>query len=88
MTTIQPIIVPTKGEGTIFQIEALSFPMNPKSVVFYWQVFKVETIEDQEIFTSLLQGNLTMNAETYSQWNNDDNFVIDWACKILKFVII
>jgi len=35
-----------------------------------------------------LQGNITMDAETYSQWNNDDNFVIQWACNLLNFVII
>jgi hypothetical protein len=84
MTTIQPIIVPTKGEGTIFQIDALNFPMNPTSVVFYWQVLSVT----DETYTSVLQGNLTMNSETYSQWNNDDNFVIQWACNLLNFVII
>jgi hypothetical protein len=84
MTHIQPITVPTKGEGTIFQISALNFPMNPTSVTFYWQVLSVQ----DDTFNSVLEGNLSMDAETYSQWNNDDNFVIDWACNLLNFVII
>jgi hypothetical protein len=84
MTQIQPIIVPTKGEGTIFQISALNFPMNPTSVTFYWQVLSVQ----DDTFNSVLEGNLSMDAETYSQWNNDDNFVINWACNLLNFVII
>jgi hypothetical protein len=88
MTQIQPISVPTKGEGTIFQISALNFPMNPTSVVFYWQVLSVETIEDKDNYTSVLEGNLSMDSETYAQWNNDDNFVIQWACNLLNFVII
>ena len=88
MTQIQPISVPTKGEGTLFQISALNFPMNPSSVTFYWQVLSVATIEDKETYTSVLEGNLSMDSETYAQWNNDDNFVIQWACNLLNFVII
>lgn len=89
MTHIQPIIVPTKGEGTLFQIVALNFPMNPQSVTFYWQVFTSEIQNDIEVLgTCVLDGNLTMDAETYSQWNNDDNFVIQWACNLLNFVIV
>jgi hypothetical protein len=84
MTHIQPITIPTKGEGTLFQISALNFPMNPTSVTFYWQVLSV-TLDS---YTSVLEGNLSMDAETYSQWNNDDNFVINWACNLLNFVII
>ena len=87
MTTIQPIQIPTKGEGTIFQISALNFPMNPTSVTFYWQVLSVTTTDEIDTYTSVLEGNLSMDAETYSQWNNDDNFVIQWACNLLNFVI-
>lgn len=84
MTHIQPIQIPTKGEGTLFQISALNFPMNPTSVTFYWQVLSVT----EDSFNSVLEGNVSMDAETYSQWNNDDNFVINWACNLLNFVII
>lgn len=80
MTTIQPITVPTKGIGTEFQISALNFPMNPTSVSFYWQVFTEEN-------TPILEGNLTMDQETYLQWGSNDSFVIDWACNLLGFVI-
>lgn len=89
MTTIKPISVPTKGIGTLFQIVALNFPMNPESVTFYWQVFEANEIENEVTFGSqVLEGNLTMDKETYSQWNNDDNFVIEWACNLLNFEIV
>lgn len=81
MTQIQPISIPTKGVGSIFQIEALNFPMNPKSVTFYWQVFNKE-------FLTLLDGNITMDEQTYNQWGNNDEFVIQWACDLLGFIII
>ena len=81
MTNIQPISIPTKGEGNLFQIQALNFPMNPTSVTFYWQVL------DEELAT-LLDGNLTMDADTYNQWSNNDEFVIQWACDLLGFTII
>lgn len=89
MTTIQPINVPTKGEGNLFQITALNFPMNPQSVTFYWQVFASEIIEDILTPTQcVIDGNITMDSETYSQWGNNDEFVIHWACNLLNFEIV
>jgi len=81
MTKIEPIIVPTKGEGNLFVISALSFVMNPENVTFFWQVL------DKNEFP-IIEGNIAMDCQTYSQWNNDDNFVINWACKMLNFVIV
>ena len=85
MTTIKPISVPTKGIGILFQIVALNFPMNPESVTFYWQVFEAN---EGNFGSQVLEGNLTMDKETYSRWNNDDNFVIEWACNLLNFEIV
>lgn len=89
MTTIQPINVPTKGIGNLFQLTALNFPMNPQSVTFYWQVFTSEIIEDISTPTNcIIDGNITMDADTYSQWGNNDEFCIQWACNLLNFVIV
>lgn len=88
MTHIQPIEVPTKGQGKLFNIIALNFPMNPQSVTFYWQVFGSKIVEDVEVPTEcVVDGNLTMDQETYNQWSNSDEFVIQWACEKLGFVI-
>lgn len=81
MTQIEKIQIPTKGEGSLFTISALNFPMNPTSVTFYWQVFTNEEVQ-------VLEGNLTMDSETYNQWSNNDEFVIQWACNLLGFNII
>lgn len=89
MTQIKPITVPTKGIGNLFQLTALNFAMNPESVTFYWQVFASEIIEDVLTPTTcIIDGNITMDAETYSQWDNNDEFCIQWVCNLLNFVIV
>lgn len=89
MTRIQPIHVPTKGNGELFQLTALNFPMNPQSVTFYWQVFSIQLVEETiQLSECVLDGNLTMDSETYSQWGNNDTFCIQWACEELGFTII
>jgi hypothetical protein len=69
---IQPVIVPTKGTGTQFFLQSGNFPMFPTNVSFYWQV---QTTEG----TTVLDGNLYMDEQTYNGWSNDDNYAIDWA---------
>lgn len=88
MTHIQPINVPTKGTGEFFQLTALNFPMNPQSVTFYWQVFSSQIVNDTPVpGQCIIDGNLTMDAETYQQWGNNDQFCIEWACEQLGFTI-
>ena len=77
MIKIQPIIVPTKGEGNTFVIGAMNFLMNPENVTFFWQI-------TNDNFEIILEGYITMNSETYSQWNDDDNFVVNWALNELN----
>ena len=90
MTEIQPVTVPTKGVGKYFDIIALNFPMDPQSVTFYWQVFSEVTDEkgDKIIGQCILDGNLTMDQQTYSGWGENDQYVINWACNELGFTII
>ena len=90
MTEIQPVIVPTKGAGKYFDIIALNFPMDPQSVTFYWQVFSQVTNEDAALVPGqcILDGNLTMDQQTYAGWGTNDEYVIDWACDQLGFVIV
>jgi len=90
MIKIQDEVVPTKGTGKYFQIQALNFPMNPTSVSFYWQLFNEETIQNgEETVTgrgvSILDGNLSMDETTYASWASDDSYVIDWALNELGF---
>jgi hypothetical protein len=90
MIKIQDEIIPTKGVGKYFQIQALNFPMNPTAVSFYWQLFNEETIQNgEETVTgrgvSILDGNLSMSETEYAGWGSDDNYVIDWALNKLGF---
>jgi hypothetical protein len=85
MTQIQPIQVPTKGVGTQFEIRSNGYTINPNKPeppTFYWQVFS----EQYQI--PVLEGNINMDVETYSQWGTDDEFVIQWACNQLGFIIV
>jgi hypothetical protein len=93
MIKIQDEIVPTKGIGKYFEIQALNFPMNPASVSFYWQLFNEETVQNgEETVTGrgvcVLDGNLFMDKTTYAAWASDDNYVIDWALEKLGFTKI
>jgi hypothetical protein len=91
MTQIQPITVPTKGIGTHFQIRSNGntiSPNNPQPPVFYWQVFSSEIVSDMVTYTPVLGDNLYMDVETYNEWGTNDEFVIQWACNQLGFIII
>jgi hypothetical protein len=90
MIKIQDIIVPTKGTAKYFNIIALNFPMNPTSVTFYWQIFSETEDEDGVKIpgTPLMDGNLTMDQETYANWGSDDSYVTNWACNKLDLTII
>ena len=90
MIKIQDVIVPTKGTAKYFNIIALNFPMNPTSVTFYWQIFsEVEETEDELVVSkpgsSLMDGNLVMNAQQYALWSTDDSYVTNWALAELGF---
>ena len=90
MIKILDVIVPTKGTAKYFNIIALNFPMNPTSVTFYWQIFsEVEETEDELVVSkpgsSLMDGNLVMNAEQYALWSTDDSYVTNWALAELGF---
>lgn len=82
---IQPIVVPTKGTGKYFALQANSFPMFPSSVAFYWQVFAEQLTENSDgTETSqpgqmLLDGNIYMDQTTYDGWGNDDDYAINWG---------
>jgi hypothetical protein len=92
MTQIQPITVPTKGVGTQFEIRSNGYtinPNNPQPPTFYWQVFSVQSpIDSEQYQIPVLEGNINMDVETYNQWGTDDEFVIQWACNQLGFIIV
>jgi hypothetical protein len=87
MTQIQPVTVPTKGTGIYFNLLALNFPMDPSSVSFYWSVLTEVLNEEEESSPGqvILDGNITMDEETYAGWGTDDNYAIDWALDELGF---
>ena len=90
MIKIEDVIIPTKGTAKYFNIIALNFPMNPTSVSFYWQIFSETQDETGENIpgASLMDGNLSMDQETYANWGASDQYVIIWATQKLGFTII
>ena len=87
MTPIKPVVVPTKGTGKYLALTALNFPMDPSSVTFYWALFTELTDGEGNVSpgSNILDGNITMDQEVYSQWGTDDNYAIDWALSELGF---
>lgn len=88
MIKIQDVVVPTKGTAKYFNLLALNFPPNPTSVGFYWSIYAEGEVNVDQLGPTnlLLEGNLTMDQETYANWGTDDEYVIDWALNQLGFV--
>ena len=92
MIKIEDVVVPTKGTAKYFNLLALNLPPNPTIVSFYWSIHEEllilsegETPEKSSPGKLVLEGNLNMTAETYSNWGTDDEYVIDWALNELGF---
>lgn len=87
MTKIETIEVPTKGSGSFFSIRTNGFEIDPQNPVdnipFYWAVYETE-----EKSKCVLEGNMSMDKDTYDQWGADDTFVVEWACNELGFTIV
>ncbi len=88
MIEIQDVVVPTKGIAKYFNLLALNFPPFPTSVVFYWSIYAQGVVNVDQLGPTdlLLDGNLTMNQETYDNWGTNDEYVINWALNELGFV--
>lgn len=94
MVKIEDVIVPSKGTGKYFAIKCLQINItkdSSASPTFYWEV-KTETdaspmddTQEKVPGVTILDGNLTMTTEEYSQWTTDDTYVIDWALEKLGF---
>jgi hypothetical protein len=89
MIQIQDVTVPTKGVGKYFSLMSLNIPLPGTTASFYWSVYsETETQEPEpkkQPGSVVLEGNLTMDAETYAQWGTDDDYAIDWALNQLGF---
>jgi len=91
MIKIEDVVVPTKGTAKYFNLLALNFPPNPNNVSFYWSIHEEvtsaqgETPESTSPGKVVLEGNVNMNSEVYSNWGTDDEYVIDWALNELGF---
>lgn len=93
MIEIKPIEVPTKGIGKYFSIKSHQIDINVKSEatpVFYWEVraaipYAIDSTPSEILGATVLEGNIQMTKEEYSEWTSDDNYVIDWALAKLGF---
>lgn len=93
---IEDVVVPTKGVGKYFSIKATDHVILGKPPMFYWQLYAQlvkpgEESDEQPVKYPgplLLDGNLTMTEQEYSQWGTDDTYVIDWALGKLGFIEI
>lgn len=90
-TVIQDVVVPTKGIGKLFYMTAISIPLPGTGASFYWSV-STEVVDPETLETQagvvVLEGNLYMDDQTYSQWGTNDEYAIDWALQQLGFTKI
>jgi len=87
-TVIQDVVVPTKGVGKLFYMTAIAIPLPGTGASFYWSVSTEITIEGAvgpQPGIVVLEGNLYMDDQTYSQWGTDDEYAIDWGLQQLGF---
>jgi hypothetical protein len=92
MKAIQPVNIWSGGQS----LQANNLDMYvisdnlSSSATFYYQLLKVETIDDNTTTQQLAQGNLTMSGTDYDNWNatpdiNDAAFV--WAAGQLNLTL-
>ena len=92
MKAIQPVNIWSGGQS----LQANNLDMYvindnlSSSATFYYQLLKVETIDDNMTTQQLAQGNLTMSGTDYDNWNtvpdiNDAAFV--WAAGQLNLTL-
>jgi hypothetical protein len=92
MKAIQPVNIWTGGQS----LQANNLDMYvisdnlSSSATFYYQLLKVETIDDNTSTQQLAQGNLTISGTDYDNWNatpdiNDAAFV--WAAGQLNLTL-
>lgn len=92
MRAIQPVNIWSGGQS----LQANNLDMYvindnlSSSATFYYQLLKVETIDDNTTTQQLAQGNLTMSGTDYDNWNatpdiNDAAFV--WAAGQLNLTL-
>jgi hypothetical protein len=90
-TVIQDVVVPTKGVGKLFYMTAISIPLPGTGASFYWSV-STEVVDPETLETQagvvVLEGNLYMDDQIYSQWGTDDEYAIGWALQQLGFTKI
>jgi hypothetical protein len=88
---VADVIVPTKGIGKYFSIMLLNLDLPGTNPSFYWEL-KSEIVhtdsEEKYPYQVVLNGNLSMTPQEYSQWGTDDNYVINWALQKLNFTKI
>ena len=93
MRAIQPVNIWSGGQS----LQANNLDMYvindnlSSSATFYYQLLKVETIDDNTTTQQLAQGNLTMSGTDYDNWNaapdiNDAAFV--WAAGQLNLTLV
>lgn len=81
MVQIEPLEIPTKGEGTQLYVQANSFPANATTTMLYWYIAN-------EAGVLLLDGNLQMTEEQFASWGEDNDYLNIIVADALNLEII
>jgi hypothetical protein len=87
MAKITPITIPTKGIATNLNLVVLNFSMEDTTATFYYTLTK-DFNYGENSNNVLLEGNIQMTEEEFSQWGTDNNYCLLWAANKLGLTII
>ena len=86
MIKIKPLNIPTAGIATNLILKCLTLDMSATTASFYYEL--TTDFDENMNHKVLLNGNLNMTEEEYSQWGADNNYCVQWAANKLGLTII
>lgn len=87
---IQPVTCWYNGQteyANVFSMIAISDNLID-TAVFYYQLLKSNTTVDPATEIQLAQGNLTLGADEYSNWDGSNDWIMNWAASQLNLVFL
>lgn len=87
---IQPVPIWTNGQidnANLFSMISISDNLF-NTATFYYQLLKSDTTVDPATEIQLAQGNLTLGADEYPNWDGSNDWIMNWAASQLNLVFL
>lgn len=87
---IQPVTMWTNGKSenaNLFSMISISDNLFD-TATFYYQLLKSDSSVEPITETQLAQGNLTLGADEYPNWDGSNDWIMNWAASQLNLVFL